>query len=134
MNESLKANIKTELFVWKVFIPSVLTILFSCNKRSPAILGTYKMYSDDPSVQAWIAGENTYIKLNSDNTIVYNTTINGKQKFHFNGNFILDESSNELIIQWKEGKMPNKLRVQQVGADYIIQIGTTIYKKVKTGS
>jgi len=130
----MRKKFTVQLFTSILLLTIVVAILLSCNRRRPAVVGTYKMYSDDPSVQAWIAGENTYIKLNSDNTIVYNSTINGKQKFHFNGSFVLDEKTNELTIQWKEGKLPDKLLVQQIGPDYFIQIGTTKYKKEKTGS
>jgi len=109
-------------------------VLFSCNKTTSPVFGTYKIYSEDPSVKRWIAGENTYLKLSNDYTIVYNSTINGKQKFHFDGNFVLDQKTNELTIEWKQGKLPTKLQVQQVGSDYIIQVGTTTYKKEKAKS
>jgi len=103
-------------------------IFSSCNKSSN-ILGTYRIYSNDPEVRRWIIGENTYLKLNSDNTIVYNSTMNGKQRFHFEGKFTLDKSTNTLTIQWQDGKLPSKLKIEETGSDYIIHIGTTTYKK-----
>jgi hypothetical protein len=106
----------------------MITILSSCDKKSN-ILGTYRIYSTDPAVKQWIVGENTYLKLNSDNTIIYNSTMNGKQRFHFEGKFTLDGSTNTLTIQWQDGKLPNKLQIEKKGSDYIIRIGTTTYKK-----
>lgn len=116
-----------------VFFLWMITILPSCNKTSN-ILGTYRIYSNDPAVQQWIVGENTYLKLNSDNTIIYNTTMNGKQRFHFEGKFTLDRSTNTLTIQWQDGKLPNKLKIEEEGSDYIIRIGTTTYKKGNASS
>jgi len=115
------------IFTFVVFLWTI-TILPSCGKTSN-VLGTYRIYSNDPAVQQWIVGENTYLKLNSDNTIIYNSTMNGKQRFHFEGKFKLDESTKTLTIEWKEGKLPSKLQIEEKGSDYIIQIGTTTYKK-----
>jgi len=112
----------------------VVMALLSCNKTTPAIFGTYRIYSDDPSEERWMIGENTYLKLNNDKTIIYNSTMNGKQRFHFEGNFTLDEKTNTLTIQWKDGKLPDKMQIQKVRSDYVIQIGTTTYKKEKTSS
>lgn len=111
-----------------------LVIFLSCNSNKSVVFGTYRIYSNDPAVQQWIVGENTYLKLNSDNTIIYNSTMNGKQRFHFEGNFTLDDKKNTLTIQWKEGKLPSKIQIQKIGTDYVIQIGNTTYKKEKTSS
>src|SRR5204863_5532123 len=105
-----------------LFLISVAVFL-SCGKRTMPLFGTYRIYSEDPSVKRWIAGENTYIKLNNDKTIVYNSTINGKQKFHFEGEFVLDEKTNTLTIQWKAGKLPEKMQIRKIGTDYVIEIG-----------
>jgi len=111
-----------------VFFLWMITVLPSCDKTSN-LLGTYRIYSNDPAVQQWIVGENTYLKLNSDNTIIYNTTMNGKQRFHFEGKFTLDKSTNTLTIQWQDGKLPSTLKIEESGSDYIIRIGTTTYKR-----
>src|SRR4030095_2353205 len=122
-------------FIGLFSIAIMMFLFLSCNNKStPAIVGTYRIYSEDPSIQRWIAGEDTYFKLNDDHTIIYNSTINGKPKFNFDGNFVLDQKTNELTIDWNQGKLPNKLQVQQVGSDYIIQVGTTTYKKQKAKS
>ena len=60
--------------------------------------------------------------------------MNGKQRFHFEGKFKLDESTKTLTIEWKEGKLPSKLQIEEKGSDYIIQIGTTTYKKENASS
>ena len=127
LEQTQRRMLKHVFFLW------MITILLSCNKRSN-ILGTYRIYSSDPAVQQWIVGENTYLKLNSDNTIIYNSTMNGKQRFHFEGKFTLDQSTNTLTIQWQDGKLPSKLRIEQKGSDYVIQIGTTTYKKENASS
>lgn len=116
-----------------VFFLWMITIVPSCNKTSN-VLGTYRIYSSDPAVRQWIIGENTYLKLNSDNTIIYNSTMNGKQRFHFEGKFSLDKSTNTLTIEWHEGKLPNKLRIEEKGSDFLIHIGTTTYKKENASS
>jgi len=81
-----------------------------------------------------MVGEDTYLKVNNDHTIIYNSTMNGKQRFHFEGNFRLDDKTNTLTIQWKEGKLPDTLKIINVGPDYIIQIGNTTYKKENSNS
>jgi hypothetical protein len=110
-----------------------MVILLSCSSKDPAIFGTYRLYSEDPSVQKWIAGENTFLKVNIDKTIIYNSTMNGKQRFHFEGSFNLDSRTNTLSIRWKDGRLPGKMQIERKGSDYIIQIGTTTYKKENPG-
>src|SRR5258708_22095983 len=108
-------------FGFLFLISIAFTISLSCNEPTSPVFGTYRIYSEDPSVKRWIAGENTYIKLNNNKTIVYNSTMNGKQRFHFEGVFALDKKTNTLMIQWKDGKLPNRLQVQNIGSDYVIQ-------------
>jgi len=127
LEQTQSGMLKYVFFLW------MITILPACQNNSN-ILGTYRIYSNDPAVQQWIVGENTYLKLNSDHTIIYNSTMNGKQRFHFEGKFTLDQSTNTLTIQWQDGKLPGKLRIEQKGQDYIIQIGTTTYKKENASS
>ena|SRR5437763_4295580 len=119
----------------KVFFSVVISTLvsLSCNSKSPDIYGTYRLFSDDPSIEKWLAGETTFLQLNSNNTIIYNSTMNGKQRFHFEGNFALDRKTNTLTIRWKDGKLPNILQIEKKGHDYIIQIGSTTYKKENAG-
>lgn len=115
-----------------VMIPLILIALSSCKEHAHSqIFGTYRLYSDDPSVQMWIAGENTYLQLLEDHTIVYNNTLNGKPKFHFKGEFTFNEKTNTLNIKWKEGNLPDKLTVEKKEPDYVIHVGTTAYKKEK---
>jgi hypothetical protein len=123
----IQRRLNTVTFLLMLSITVTATLF--CNKTTSPVFGTYKMYSDDPALYEWMAGENTYLKLNTDKTIVYNSTINGKQKFHFEGNFTLDEGTNELTIQWKQGTLPSKLQVQKIGGNKIILVGITTYKK-----
>jgi hypothetical protein len=109
--------------------------LYSAKKETmgtPPVYGVYRIYSDDPAIRLYIQDQNTYLKINTDQTIVYNTTINGKPKFSFEGTFT--QKNNELAIQWKDGKLPSSLTVEKKGDDQIIKIGSTIYKKEKTRS
>jgi len=117
-----------------VFSFLLLAIFLSCNKSASSVFGTYRIYSEDPAINQWVVGENTYLKLKEDNTIIYNSTMNGKQRFHFDGTFTLDDNTNTLTIQWKQGKLPNKMQIQKIGSDYVIQIGNTTYKKEKSES
>lgn len=126
MQLNLLAGIASFLIFSCFFLPG-------CKNDNPNIFGTYKIYSDDPAVRLFIEGQDTYIKLNDDQTIVYNSTINGKPKFHNEGTFTLDKN-NEITIQWKTGKLPGKLRIEMGKDDYMIRIGSTIYKKEKKSS
>lgn len=113
-------------------LPAVTGILIACSdntSNSLPPLGKYKMYSDDPQVNRFIAFENNYIEINKDNTIVYNTTINTKPKFNFKGSYTYDEKSNTLNIAWYQGKLPNALKIETEGKKYIIRIGESTYKK-----
>jgi hypothetical protein len=132
----LAIPIKTvTLELQRVFLIALtFNLLFSCNETTQAVYGKYKLFSTDPSIQRWFAGEDTYVKLNSDHTIIYNSTMNGKQRFHFEGNFTLDDKTNTLTIQWKAGKLPDTLKIRNVGQEYIIQIGNTTYKKENSSS
>jgi hypothetical protein len=96
------------------------------------VQGIYRIYSDDPAIRLYIQEQNTYIKLNADQTIVYNTTINGKPKFYFEGTYT--HRNNEISIKWKDGKLPSNLTIEKKGDDQIIKIGSTMYKKEKNGS
>lgn len=110
-------------------------LLYSARKETVVaspVYGVYRIYSDDPAIRLYIQDQNTYIKVNTDHTIVYNTTINGKPKFSFEGTFT--QKNNELAIQWKDGKLPSRLTVEKKGDDEIIKIGSTVYKKEKTRS
>lgn len=101
------------------------------NNTTP-IYGVYRIFSDDAAVKMYIEGQNTYIKLNEDKTIIYNTTINGKPKFNFEGTFT--QRNNEIAIQWKDGKLPANLKIETKGDEQVIKIGSTLYKKERTGS
>jgi len=118
------------------FIILAFTSFFlpACKRNSSAVYGTYKIYSDDPAVRMFITGQDNYIKLNDDQTIIYHTTINDKPKFHIEGAFTLDKKSDEITVQWKSGKLPGKLKIEKQGEDYVIKIGSTLYKKEKAGS
>ena len=110
-----------------------MLVSLSCNSKNPDIYGTYRIFSEDPSIEKWLAGETTFLQLNSNNTIIYQSTMNGKQRFHFEGNFSFDRKTNTLTIHWTDGKLPNKMQIEKRGDDYIIQIGSTIYKKSARG-
>lgn len=111
---------------------TLITVLLFFIKREPsAVYGSYKIYSNDPMVNKFISGQDIYLKINSDRTIIYHTTINGKQKFHNTGVFTLDEKTNTLAIQWKDGKLPSKLKIEKQGEGFVIKIGTTVYMKEK---
>ncbi len=115
-----------------LLLPAFTTILISCtdsasNNLPP--LGMYKMYSDNPDVNRFIAFENNYIELNKNNTIVYNSTINTKPKFNFKGTYTYDKESNTLNISWAEGKLPNILKIETLNKNHIIKIGESTYKK-----
>lgn len=114
----------------------VFTAFFlpACKKDSSSIYGTYEIYSDDPAVRMFIRGQDTYIKLNEDQTIIYHNTINGKPKFHIEGTYTLDKKTNDLTIRWKEGKLPANLKVEKQGEDQVIKVGSTLYKKEKIKS
>jgi hypothetical protein len=110
-------------------------LLASVKQEQSATLpvqGIYRIYSDDPAVRLYIQEQNTYLKLNANQTIVYNTTINGKQKFYFEGTYT--HRNNEISIKWKDGKLPSNLTIEKKGDDQIIKIGSTMYKKEKNGS
>lgn len=136
MNAHMKAQPTAKEITFGVTVIIVLAIgiifLFANKKDQPSIYGVYRIYSNDPAVQLFIAGQNTYLKLNEDRTIVYNTTINGVPKFHFEGTFI--QHNNELAITWKDGKLPGKLKIETQQNNQIIKIGSTLYKKEKAGS
>lgn len=104
-------------------------MFFNKEKNIAPVYGTYWIYSNDPEIQRFIQGQNTFINLNKDHTIAYNTTINGKPKFNFSGVYTLDEKSNTLTIAWLGGKLPKQLKVEKEGEEYIIRIGETTYKK-----
>lgn len=117
-----------------ILILSVAIISLACSDskdRSPNIYGTYIIYSDDPQLKRFTEGQDTYIRLNKDKTIVYNSTINYKPKFNFKGNFTFDEKTNTLTIEWKSGKLPDKITVEKKEEDYLIRIGKTVYLKKK---
>lgn len=118
-----------------VLVASTVFLLFSLSQAPLMPLqvhGIYRIYSDDPAIKLYIQNQNTYIKLNPDKTIVYNTTINGKPKFHFEGTY--RQQHGEIVIEWKDGKLPSKLSIEKKGDDQVIKIGSTMYKKERTGS
>lgn len=135
MNANIKAmpaGIKKVISVSVIIAIAIGCIfLFAIKREQPDIYGLYRIHSEDPSVKLYIAGQNTYIKVGQDRTIIYNTTINGIPKFHFDGTFT--QQNDEIIIQWKSGKLPANLKIEQQGNDQVIQIGTTLYKKERTG-
>lgn len=111
-----------------------ITLLLSCsdnNSASLPIVGKYKMFSNDPAISRFIAFEDNYIQVNNDNTIMYNSTINGKPKFNFKGDYTYDSVSKTLTVQWAEGKLPAQLKVELADGEHIIKIGETSYKKEK---
>ena len=111
-----------------------ITLLLSCsdnNSGSLPIHGKYKMFSNDPAISRFIAAEDNYIQVNNDNTIIYNSTINGKPKFNFKGDYAYDPVAKTLTIQWAEGKLPAQLKVELADGEHIIKIGETSYKKEK---
>lgn len=110
-----------------------ISLLLSCsdNTGSLPIYGKYKMLSNDPAISRFIANEDNYIQVNTNKTIVYNSTINNKPKFNFKGEYSYDKESNTLHIKWTGGKLPDQLKIEISGEDYIIRIGETVYKKEK---
>jgi len=141
-NFFIDTNIKSMPTSKKILINTIVILLialgsaflFACNKDSSSIYGTYEISSDDPAVQMFIRGQDTYIKLNEDQTIIYHNTINGKPKFHIEGTYTLDKKTNDLAIRWKEGKLPANLKVEKQGEDNVIKVGSTLYKKEKIKS
>ena len=116
-----------------LFLSIQSIVLFACSNVDPdnvGIYGKYKSYSEDPAVNRYLINEDNYIQINKDNTIVYNTTINGKPKFNFKGTYTYDKVSDTLTIKWAEGKIPDKLKIELSGKDQIIKIGETFYKKI----
>ena len=107
---------------------------FACHNNddhSSFIYGKYKLFSTDPSMQQFTSGENTFIGINEDGTITYNSTINNKPKFNYSGTYKFNKETNTLTIQWKEGKLPGILKIETVDDGYVIKIGETQYKKEK---
>ena len=117
---------------------SVLALAFalhSCGdteQKAAGIYGKYKASSDDPAINKFLAGEDNYLELRNNQTIVYNTTINGKPKFHFTGTFALDEPSKTVNITWKDNeKLPKKLTIENKDEKQVITVGQTNYIKQK---
>ena len=112
----------------------IIILLLSCSdnkNESLPIHGKYKMFSNDPAISQFIAIEDNYLQINSDNTIIYNSTINGKPKFNFKGDYSYDPVSKTLTVKWADGKLPAQLKAELVNGDHIITIGETSYKKEK---
>lgn len=112
----------------------MLISFFACHNNdepSSFIYGKYRIFSTDPSMQQFTSGENTFIEIMKDGTIIYNSTINNKPKFNFTGTYQFNKETSTLTIQWKEGKLPGILGVETVDDGYIIKIGDTQYKKEK---
>ena len=115
------------------FLSILSVVLFACpnvDSGNTGIYGKYRSYSEDAAVNRYLINEDNYIQINKDNTIVYNTTINGKPKFNFKGTYTYDKVSDTLTIKWTEGKIPDKLKIELTGKDQIIKIGETFYKKI----
>lgn len=113
---------------------SLFCFFISCSNIDTApsyVYGKYRIHSDDPNVQRFIAGENTYLEIKKDQTIEYNSTINSKPKFNFTGDFTFDKTTNTLTIKWKDGKLPSDLKIEKINNDYLIRVGETNYKKEK---
>ena len=111
-----------------------ITFLLSCSDYSDeasSIYGKYKMFSSDPAISQFIAHEDNYIQVSKDKTIVYNSTINGKPKFNFKGDYTYDREANTLLIKWVSGKLPDKLKIEEIEGERLIKIGETSYKKEK---
>ena len=83
-------------------------------------------------IQRSVFNQKIFLKIDENNTIAYNTTINSKRKFDFSGTYVLDEKTNTLTVAWLGGNLPKQLKVEQEGEDYIIRIGETTYKKEKS--
>jgi hypothetical protein len=109
-------------------------LFFAQQTGTASIYGKYLITSNDPMIQRSVQNQRIYLLLNKNNTIAYNTTINGKRKYDFSGTYILDKKNNTLTIAWLGGKLPKQLKVEKEGGDYIIRIGETIYKKEKEKS
>ncbi|UOK42294.1 MULTISPECIES: hypothetical protein [Flavobacterium] len=131
------ASLKRKIFIAASFlllITFIAVVLFFNKKEPSTVYGSYKIYSNDPMVNKFTSGEDIYLKVNNDRTIIYHTTINGKLKFHNTGVFTLDEKTNTLGIRWKEGKLPSKLKIEKQKENYVIKVGTTVYMKEKANS
>lgn len=104
-----------------------IIFLFGIREVRSSIYGVYTIYSNDPAEKLFIARKNTYIKINEDSTIVYNATINGVPKQHFEGTYT--QQDNEIIIKWKNGRLPSKLIIEKRRDEQLIKIGSALYKK-----
>lgn len=113
---------------------SIAVVLFFNKKEPSAVYGSYRIYSSDPIVNKFTSGQDIYLQVNNNQTIIYHTTINGKQKFHNTGVFTFDEKTNTLAINWKDGKLPTTLKIEKQKENYVIKIGATVYTKEKTSS
>ena len=116
-----------------ILLLTIFGVACSTKESSGNIYGTYQIYSEDPEVRRFIEGQDTYIRLNDDQTVIYNSTINNKLKYNIKGKFSYEEKTNTLTINWEEGNLPDKLKIEKEGAANIIRIGNTIYKKDKPG-
>ena len=132
----LMSKHKKSIHVLLIIVASTLMLVFSSSCRRSEevpsiILGKYRLFSSDPSLQRFIQNENNFIEIKKDNTITYHSTINGKEKFNFSGDFIYDKINKKLSIEWKAGKLPSTLKIDKTGDDHIIWINETAYVKEK---
>lgn len=134
INSTPKMDARKIAFNKLMALVLVIMLCTSCKQKASPVSGTYRITSDDPVAKMLLAAENTYIKVNNDGTILYNTTLNQKPKFHILGTYTLDEKTNTLHVKWDSGKLPNKLTVQKVQANDVIRIGETVYVKERTTS
>ncbi|HEX7847058.1 MAG TPA: hypothetical protein VF476_14755 [Chitinophagaceae bacterium] len=120
---------RTKTDLNKTVLIFFLTLFLSgCKNKDNDIYGKYHISSEDPNQQLFIQGQDTYLQLNTDNTIVYNSTINNIQRFNFKGSFIR-KNPNLIIISWQMGKLPDTLMIEQLNGKSAIKIGNTFYRK-----
>lgn len=133
MNENFKS---IEPALDKYIIGPFILLLFiavllasGCDRaetKKEQIYGKYRAYSEDPRDQRFLAAEDNYLEIKADK-IVYQTTINQKPKFYFEGRYQLNSKTLELEIEWKEGKLPKKLKIEKDSENLFIKIGNTFY-------
>lgn len=112
----------------KVLAVFLCFFLSSCAKNNRDIAGVYNYYSEDRLAMRMMAGQNTYLKIDDKQTIIYHTEINGKKIIQHEGIYHLGKD-NMLNINWKTGKVPGQLKIEKEGEHYIIKIGNSLYRK-----
>lgn len=95
------------------------------------LVGNYRIFTGDTALIDATGGENNYLEIRKNNTIIFHTPTKENKALTINGNFKFNWENNTLSITWQDDKLPSTLKIEKNGNDRIIWIKERAYVKEK---